>query len=154
VSEVISLASVLPRKEFQTKKLASIESVNEFLAQKAQLRIVNSDQLKAAVDQLSEKISDYEQARLAADMQILNESDFTKSKETLKYVSALLDEQADNTNLENLSTIVYDSMNDIGSIMMGVTYLETKDLPKAYKSQFISKDGNKFMISVYPDFDI
>jgi predicted RND superfamily exporter protein len=45
-------------------------------------------------------------------------------------------------------------MEEIETKILSVNLLTPSDLPAAYKSQYVSKDENKFLITIYPDFDI
>lgn len=48
----------------------------------------------------------------------------------------------------------YSTMYDLSEEMLTVDILTPDQLPDNYKNQFVSKDGNEFLITIYPDFDI
>lgn len=48
----------------------------------------------------------------------------------------------------------YDNYNEIASIMYDIKTITPDRLPEDYRNQIVSKDGDKYLISIYPDFDI
>ncbi len=57
-------------------------------------------------------------------------------------------------NVDEINDIFYDSLVSIGKRMADSPYLTVDQLPDSYKAQFVSKDGDSFLVSFYPSFGI
>lgn len=56
--------------------------------------------------------------------------------------------------IDQVNEIFYDSMLTIGHRMAESPYLSVDQLPDSYKAQFVSKGGDRFLVSFYPSFGI
>ncbi|MBI9015273.1 MAG: MMPL family transporter [Clostridiales bacterium] len=56
--------------------------------------------------------------------------------------------------IEDINKIYYETMLELSDEMLTYETLEPNDLPEAYKSQFVSKEGDQFLITIYPEFNI
>ncbi len=70
------------------------------------------------------------------------------------YVASENMEDTYGQNMDQVNEIFYDSMLTIGQRMAESPYLSVDQLPDSYKAQFVSKDGDRFLVSFYPSFGI
>ncbi len=155
VAEVVSVASILPETEKQQQQLNNIQQVKDDLEYgKADLRTANKDVLLQYVSLYADKVNELEDAWIENDLPILREDDFEGLRQSLKELEDKLSETVDENNLSELSSGIYYAVDDIQNIMLSGGIVTPSDLPDAYKSQFLSRDGSKYMITIYPDFEI
>lgn len=145
VREVASIATLIP--EDQDETIDKIKEMTQMISVRAPqrtsegyiLELAMEDHLKA-VDQL---IESYKQ--LGYDVQVLNEL-----KSSMENFKSSLDE----TDLEALSEDYYDIFDGLIEQILDVKPLTPDALPDNFKAQFVSKDGNQYLMTIYMDFDI
>lgn len=155
VSEVTSVASILPEASKQQKTVDTIEEINKMLdTYRDEKRPVDIAALQQILVGLQEAADDYENTWLDYELGIINQDDFDELNAALDNLSDKLSEDYSQDNLESLADALYEVMSDMESKMMSADVITPDDLPQAYKSQFVSKDGSKFLLTIYSEFDI
>jgi len=75
-------------------------------------------------------------------------------KNNVNELKNTLDKDVTQEDLEDISKYIYDSLDTISDTMLTDKIITPKDLPHAYKAQFLSRDETKYLITIYPDFEI
>ena len=154
VSEVVSVASILPTVDEQQKKLENVDAFKAVLNSKAPLHDVDKDVMAQYVALYSEKIEQYEKVWTDNDLPILQQQDFEKMKQGIAALKGTLTKDISQENISFISEAIYNGMDEISSKMVIEDVIKPTDLPEAYKAQFLSRDEQKYLITVYPDFEI
>lgn len=91
-----------------------------------------------------------------AEERVLNSENINNQLETLKshLDGDVLNQLIEQGISENYGHGFFESMTHVADQMLDIQVLTADGLPQNYKEQFVSKDGNQFLISVYPDFDV
>ncbi len=154
VSEVSSVALILPSIEDQKKSMEAIEDIKDLLEQKLSKYPVDKNNLTLVIFELEDRLAELEDIWMENDLERLSEADFDSIQTEIEKLNAILETNISQSKLDDLSDAVYDSMDDIQEVMLSASILTPADLPEAYKTQFVSKDGSEFLITIYPEFDI
>lgn len=153
VHEVTSVAAVLPEADLQEERLEAIDDIRPMMDMQMDYRDVDLTMLTMTVEMLDESLetladdidySAYDQFSVK-DMNAVR----TSVKGMLEYI-----EEADVESIEPLAQNFYESYNGLVDRMMTDSVLTVDDLPSAFKDQFVSSDGSKYMVTVVPDFDV
>jgi len=87
------------------------------------------------------------------DIPFRNTSDYETLISELDLPEVVKENFLNDLNEEKVSAF-YDNYLEISSDMLDVKAMTPDTLPKNYRQQIVSKDGDKFLITIYPDFDI
>ncbi|MEX1378389.1 MAG: MMPL family transporter [Eubacteriales bacterium] len=154
VSEVISVASILPKVDEQNEKIRETADFKKVLDNQVDLRDMDKAVLLQYISIYKEAIEKYEKAWLGKDLPVLQKKDFDKIKQEIDALESTLKSDIKTDNIRYVSQSIYDGMNEIGNKMVIEDIIKPSDLPDAYKAQFLSKDEQKYLITVYPNFEI
>lgn len=125
VKEVVSIAAFIPKEAIQEKRMDALKFIDTF----------------EDVD-----------IRPASDVWYLEQLNALnyESEAKNKWIAAIESDGVPESMLINF----HDSMSEVSKQMLDIKPLTPNDLPKNYKDQYISKDGSKYLITIYPDFEI
>jgi len=154
VSEVASVASILPSIEDQKKSLDNIKVIKDQLENKLPKYPVDKSNMELVLFELEDRLMELQQVWITNDLAILNQSDFDTVLREMEKLNAMLKRHETQDELDGLSDAVYASMENIQKKMLSSDQITPSDLPDAYKAQFVSKDESRFLITIYPEFDI
>lgn len=135
VKEVVSIASFIPKMSTQEKRIEKLNYTNDFPT--PEYRNIPEVTLMA----LDDLIQSLENNTLMSEEFV---SDIKQVKEALK----------NRTQLDKFSLDFFESNRTVAEQMLTLKPLTPNDLSESYKKQFVSEDGKKFLITVYPDFHI
>lgn len=76
-----------------------------------------------------------------------------KTVDRLK-VNSMIQALEDPEHYKRFTQAFYNENYAISEQMLGVKILKANDLPASYKKQFLSSDGERYLITIYPDFNI
>jgi len=154
VSSVVSIADFIPSKEEQAKRLDKIKEVKASLAYQPKYHRLSREKLLQELETFQFNVkkltSIYEQAG--------SEEVRYAGKELLSNVTNLISQVENQTiseeKLQEVSKYFYDHVKAISQSMMTEDLLTIADLPDNLKKQFVSEDESKFLLTVYPNFEI
>lgn len=148
VAEVTSILSVMPEDHKQEIYDNNANKLDDLMATQMPARTADMMYVQMGIDGLKTATADLD----AKDIGIND-----KYVKNLIYSLTLLEltaAEADSENLATVSSIFYDTFKDIGDQIADGEFLTIEDIPGAYSDQFISQSGERFLISVFPDFEI
>ncbi len=148
VKEVTSIASFIPKEDIQEKKLENIKQIKEMLSEKAPLKELEIETLLLITDYNQESLEKYTKVYKklygeTEDLDILKKS-----------LEELTKDLKESENLKTLGKDYYDIAFGLFDRMLSVEKLKVENLPDNFKKQFVSEDGEKYLLSIYPEFDI
>lgn len=154
VSEVVSVATIIPKESVQNEKLQKVSDIKEMLSYKAQQRTADQAAIAQYAAMLNSLVDDYDDAWTSQNLSILKADDFIAMRSALDQLENTLSGNVDSEDWDILSVDIYNGMQNLEEIMLSGSKLTPSDLPEAYKSQFLSEDETKYLVTVYPDFEI
>lgn len=144
VKEVTSIATILPKKTIQEEKVDIIKEYKLMFSYPTEYKKIEQEELITLVENykktlinISDNANEF-QAYIDNCNQLLNKLDHTNSL----------------TELNILTKDFYDYFQELGNQMFSGEMLLEENLPEDYKSQFISENPKKYMITIYPDFNV
>ncbi len=153
VAAVSSIADIVPDKTQQHEKLEAISNTKKMLSQQAPQRVIDHMTMVGQLETIKNKMKNYRETWIKTDYKNLTDVDFNKMDTAIDDLMKTLKDDP-KENLQHISNNFYISYKEIGHKMLVENPLTVEKLPEALKKQFVSKDGSKYMLSIYPDFNI
>jgi len=151
VSEVTSIATILPEKA--NVNMDVIDAINTLLENQSEERTPDTKAMKASLDAIKNTIPKVASLWEKGGYEGLDSKDFDTIIAGITSLEASIDSSnADYTNQIGLS--FYNTYKHIGDQMFTGDQLNLERIPEQYRKQFISDDGQHYMMSVFPDFNI
>ncbi|MDP5274214.1 efflux RND transporter permease subunit [Chengkuizengella axinellae] len=155
VSAVLSIAEILPKAEVQEQRLEAIHNIEQFLSNPIPYYAASKEEFLQGIAGIEHTMQTFyeqtESGRLKQASKLFLENDDKPSNITL------LKEQIKNMSTEQFEQIQFDFytlLQKKSQQMMDATILEVDDLPNDLKSQLVSEDGEHFLLTAYPNFNI
>lgn len=124
------------------------------LSQQAPQRVIDHMTMVGQLETIKNKMKkNYRETWIKTDYKNLTDVDFNKMDTAIDDLMKTLKDDP-KENLQHISNNFYISYKEIGHKMLVENPLTVEKLPEALKKQFVSKDGSKYMLSIYPDFNI
>lgn len=148
VGEVSSIAMVLPDSISQKRLKDNKEILGEMLSKSGPVRTMDITMTQFGLDALKGVLDGSD-----LDEDVLFKDEVDQLYANLDDLETAL-ESANDTSLEALSKSFYDNYKGLGQQMSEGQLLTVDKLPDAYKNQFVNGDQTKYLMNVYPDFEI
>lgn len=148
VKEVTSIATFVPRLEEQLNKMEELKNMKAMISMEMPRKEANIELLLIQTNSYLDLLNDSEKIETT-----LLKKEFDELKKSF-YEFKLVLESKNKSNLDIFTNDFYDYGLILKEQILDLKILRVDDIPENYKKQFVSKDGTKFLISVYPDFEI
>lgn len=150
VSDIASIVDIMPKENSRTEFDERQEIFNHFVDNAMPARDVDPMMMFYGVDLLAENADTLKDT---FDEDVVSEKEINALKSSVKELEKFL-EDADMEQLNAVNDTFYESYSKLGGRIADGNYLTVDRLPDAFKSQFVSEDGNHYLISFYPSFGI
>jgi len=149
ISDVASIVDILPNNNDKDDFVKKQEMLKQFTDNSMPSRDVDSMAINYGISLLSDQVDQL--------LTIESEAIHTDEIEELKAKITELERSMNGVEkgqMNDLNQVFYESYLDLGQRISAGDYLTVDQLPQAYKSQFVSEDGQHYLVSFYPSFGI
>ncbi len=148
IKEVTSIASFIPEEKVQRERIKNLEDLKKVLLNNPSYREPNLDQLITTTKNNQDGLIELGNA-----FKTQEESNIIKLSGTFDDFKTTI-ENHNESKLNKLAEDYYEISKQISEQMLSVELLSPDKLPDNYKKQFVSEDGSKYLITIYPNFDV
>ncbi|MEN8907553.1 MAG: MMPL family transporter, partial [Clostridiales bacterium] len=153
VFQVRSIASILPKTLDQNEKLEKINKTKEILQGQEKAKTADIKLLNVELNNIKDNMYILSKKWYEKKLPGLTDDDFSEMNKSIN--DLIITTKEDNSaNIDEISNDFYNTYKTTGDKLLAGEVLEISDLPEDLKKQYISEDGEKFILFVYPDFDI
>lgn len=150
VNKVTSIATIIPPKSIQERKIQQINAVVHQSQQNSMFPEMSISKLRDITKDNIIALEKYEKV-------YLKKEDDRQLIVSLRKEFDLLEDQLESAELKDLHQLNTDFMTAFSQITNKLEmprYLTVDKLPDNYKGQYISESGESFLLRVYPNFDV
>lgn len=153
VYEVTSVAAVLPEASVQKERLEAIREAKGMMAMRMDYRGMDQTMLGMSVEMLDDSLATLSGGLDYNNFEQFSVEDMNEIRTSMRsFEEALTKTEA--SQMDDFGQLFFESYNDLADRMMTDEIMTVDNLPSAFKEQFVSADGSKYMVTIVPDFDV
>lgn len=152
VYEVTSVASVLPMTRTQNERLSVIDQNRDMLEAIKVPLSTETATVSTSIESLRRSLIGLGNRHIVDE--VLSDTDLDNLISSMDTLSELISNDSNGAMISSINNQFYTDFSGISDRMLAGNPESINDLPQAFRDQYISADGQHFIINVVPDFDI